>query len=428
MKRIQKYKWGIAVIILVGFILFSLSQVYALGVTPGRTTVNFEPNLEREVSFFVLNPENRDMNVIIAKQGDLEDYIYLEGPQVRGELQEDRLTFNQEVGPFSISSDEEMKEFSYILRLPESLGPGLHTGRVVVLQVPDNFEGSGSQIGATLAVVTQIHVNVPFPGRYAEAELHVKDAGVGEKVGIFIPIKNRGSFDLVNVRAVIDIYNTVGERVDSFSTSPINIPSRKVGEIVSDWEADVAPGQYVARADLIYGAESGETIKLERAFNVGERALELQQVEVNDFQLGSVATFEMLVENKWGEDIGDVYARTEVYDSQGSLMSEFSSPIYDVPALSRSILMSHWNTAGVRVGVYDTRIFLRYDGDVIREDVQLDVSERDIRVIGLGYVISERPAEDGGINFLLGVLVVVLILANVFWFLVFRKKQMRQKR
>ena len=42
--------------------LVSLNFVYGLGITPGRTTVNFEPDLRRDVEFEIVNTGDANLN------------------------------------------------------------------------------------------------------------------------------------------------------------------------------------------------------------------------------------------------------------------------------------------------------------------------------------------------------------------------------
>ena len=75
-------KHSLVTLILFFFLLFAIpimqiSQVLALGITPGRTTLNYEPGLEANVAFSVLNNEHKNMQVLFMVQGELNDSITL---------------------------------------------------------------------------------------------------------------------------------------------------------------------------------------------------------------------------------------------------------------------------------------------------------------------------------------------------------------
>ncbi|MCD4771471.1 hypothetical protein K8R30_03580 [archaeon] len=387
-------------ILLVG--VFMMSGVLGFGISPARTTLDFKAGMERDVSFDVINSEGEDISFVFLAQGDLAEYIF------------------SDVSSGSILASEKSKSFSYSLKLPELLEPGLHKGEVVVMQLPDEGSGQGSQVLATLAVATQIYLYVPYPGKYANAKLYVYSANVGEVVKFVIPVSSAGEFDLTSVRANVDVYDKAGEVVDSFNVGPIAIPSGQQRELVYDWDADVPIGDYVAKSTVVYG---DGTVSLEEKFSVGSEKLVLQEIWVDDFSLGEIAKLEMLVENKWSEKIADVLIKTKISNERGGVVSEFKSSDYDVGGFSKEVFVSYWDTAGVIEGDYDAEVSIKYGDKESRENLKFEVSENELVVIGLGYVIS---ADDGvGPDAIVVVLmsaVVLLILLNLLWFLLLRKR------
>ncbi|MCH7850629.1 MAG: hypothetical protein IH845_03235 [Nanoarchaeota archaeon] len=387
-----------------GFLMLILmSGVSALGVTPARTTIDFEPGLEREVKFEVINSDKKDIDIVMVPDGELAEYIQISESKS------------------SIPSDIKTREFSYTLNLPGDLEPGLHIGEVIILQVPSSSGSSGAQVFATLAVVTQIYVYVPFPGKYANADLIIYNANQGEAVRFVFPIVSAGEFDLTSVWANVEIFNKLDEVVGSFNTGTIEVPSGEKREIVYDWVADVAIGEYRAVASLVY--DEG-TINLEKIFSVGSLELELESIRVSDFSLGEIAKLEMLVENKWSEPISGAYIETKIKDDDGIIVSAFESVSYEVAALSKKVFVSYWDTAGVKEGTYEADVTINYAGKVSNNNLRFEVSENDLTIIGLGYVISDSGSgeELDTIIVVLIIVVVLLVLINLLWFLKLRKR------
>lgn len=379
-----------------------LGEVTALGITPARTTLDFSSDLEVEKTFTILNSEGKDMDIVIYAQGDLGKNIYL--------------TENT----FSISANEESKQISFKIKLPKDLNPGLNTGEIVIMNLPGKGTTSEAFVGAVLSIVHQVHVYVKYPGKYAEADLNIIDANQNEDVVFIIPVISRGEHDLVSVKANIDVYNQLNEKITSFNSVDISIKSGERGEIVHKWNAEVPIGRYLAKVTLIY---DGETKSLEKQFKVGKSDLEIQSVDVKNFRLGDIAKFEMLIENKWSEPIKGAYTQMQIFDSNQKLISDVKSASYDFEPLSKNNLVSYWDTAGVREGSYETKLFLKYGEQSTQKNLELKVSSNKIEVIGVGYVISS--AESGESNSLITVLItgiVVLILINLLWFIVLRNR------
>ncbi|MBI5804078.1 hypothetical protein HY450_02445 [Candidatus Pacearchaeota archaeon] len=383
--------------------VFLISGVFALGVTPGRTTFDYEPGTQRKVDFSVVNSEKDDINIVVLVQGELNESISL-----------------SEVS-FSMSSSEQSRNLRYILDMPQNLAPGAHSSEIVILQLPGRSSVSDAFVGGTVAVVTEVVVFVPYPGKYAEAGLNIIGPENG-KVTFVIPVTSRGDLDLVRVGGTIDIFSSLNEKIATVSTNEISILSKERKEIVAEWDASsIQPGPYRAVATVIYDEQ---VLKVEKEFNVGERRLGLEGIEVNDFSLGEIAKFEILVENKWSQEIKGAYAEMQVFNSDGEIMAEFKSPTQDIPALSKALMISFWDTEGVRKGTYDSTLFLRYGASSEQQSLKLEISENDINVVGVGYVISESSGgkSSGGLTTILIAGIIILVLVNLSWFLFFRRK------
>tara|TARA_Y100000034_G_scaffold106497_1_gene135263 strand:- start:2874 stop:4253 length:1380 start_codon:yes stop_codon:yes gene_type:complete len=384
-------------------ILIVIPEVGALGITPGRTTFDFEPGKEVEVGFEVINSEGEDMSVAVFVQGEFNETVAVSDVS------------------FSMSADETRKSLSYKFRMPQKLEPGLHTSEVVVLKLPGKAKTSEAFIGAVVGVVTQIYVHVPFPGKYVETGFSVIGPDDG-KVTFVIPLVSRGDLDIVRARGTIDIFTSLNEKIETITTNEVSIPAGLRREIVAILDgSELLTGKYRAVATVIYDEE---TKQVEKEFSIGDRILELLQAEVNDFVLGGIAKFELLVENKWGEVIRGAFASMEVLNSEGEVMADFKSQTYDIPSFEKKILVAFWDTEGVNKGTYDSTVFLNYGQSSQRQDLKLEVKDRGINVVGVGYVISSDSSGQGD-NTLMIVLITVisvLVLVNVLWFLVLRKK------
>jgi hypothetical protein len=372
----------------------------SLGVSPGRTTLDFEAGLRKAISFEILNPSGREMNLIVSVQGDLKDYIQLESVNI------------------NLPSGELSKTISYDINLPGKLDPGLNTGEVVILELPSGSGVSETGVSALLGVITQVYVYVPYPGKYANSRMNIFSDDLGE-VSFVFPVVSLGEFDLVSVHANVDIYDSFGEKIDSFNTNSISVPSGEKKELVYRWDKEVPYGGYRAAASLIY---DGEVLSFEENFGVGVKELELQEIKVNDFSLGQIAKLEMLVENKWSESVSDAYIETKIYNEKGDLVSGFKSSAYDIEPLSKQIFVSYWDTAGVRIGTYETQLSINYGGKISEKSLRFKVDENDLTVLGLGYVISAGEGEGNNLIVILIVVIVVLVLINLLWFLLIRKK------
>lgn len=389
-------------------ILSFVQGVFALGITPGRTALDYAPGKTETYPFEVVNTDQQEIEVVVLVQGELNASVSV-----------------SEVS-FKMAKDETSKKLSYILTMPSGLKPGLHTAEITALQLPGKSGNSGTYIGATVGVVTQVYVYVPYPGKYLEASFDVTPSGEGD-IRFIIPLISRGELNIVRTKAVIDIYTKLNEKIDSVVTDEIEVKSLERKELTALWKPEGAPpGKYRAAATVIYDEE---TMTVEKEFSIGEQILEIKNIEVNDFSLGGIAKFEILVENKWSEIIPGAFVQMQIFNKDGQAMADFKSAAYDIPPLDKKLMTAFWDTDGVGEGTYDSSIFLKFAQQSLKQDLKLEVSDDEITVVGLGYVIKNRSGKSGESNSLLVVLIAaigVLVLLNVVWFLMLRKKVLKK--
>jgi hypothetical protein len=380
-------------------IVLTLQNVSGIGITPGRTTINFESGLHKEVQFSIINSQQKDMSVVFMVRGDLADSI----------------TLTQTYAEFL--SSEDSKSFTYTVDLPARIEkPGLYETEIVALEMPKDIKETGTFIGATISVVTQLYVYVPYPDKYIEGEINVMESD--GKTMFFIPVVSRGKLDIVNVKAMIDIYTSLNEKVTSIESDTLSLNSLERKELVAEWDADVNPGKYLAVANIVY---DNEVLTLRKEFNIGEMALEIEQIIVRDFELGEIAKFDALVNNKWSSDLKDVYLNILVYNEEGETMADFKSPTYDIGALSKIEMVAYWDTAGVHEGTYDGKVILKFGEESKERNIQMKITDDSIEVIGLtGHVVVRRGSFFNTQNILIGI-IIFIVLMNIVWFVVIKR-------
>jgi hypothetical protein len=383
------------------FIILILPNVLSLGITPGRTTFNYEPGLEKEVEFSVLNGEHKNIQVMLTVQGELNGSV----------------TLYQGLVDFLPS--EESKSFKFKFKVPEGIGnaPGLHTAEIVALEVP-KANSQGTFVGATVAVVSQIHLYVAYPGKYLDADLNVLDAEQNGTATFIVPIINRGKLGIGSARAVIDIYTSLNEKIGSIETDTLAVDAGQRTELSAKWNVNYPSGNYNAKVTLFY---DGETRSFEKAFGVGEQALTIESLLVNNFRLGEIAKLQILVENKWNQQLEGVLANLVVYNNENQIMADIKSATESVPALSKKELIAYWDTVGVNEGEYSGKLMVKYGQKSSDKNLVLKVTEDSLDIFGVGYAIRPKGGKGTSLTTILLILVILLLLVNLAWFVFFRR-------
>jgi len=381
-------KSSIKIMIVMFLLIITVQNVYALGVSPAREVINFEPGLHKEVTFRILNSQNRDMDAVISVGGELSEYVIFDTNKV------------------SFTSNESVKPFTFRVELPQKIEkPGNNDVNIVITEVPKSTKKGTTMIEARMAVVSQLRIKVPYPGKYAEGELYVSSRD--DDVIITIPLTNFGT-EKVIVKANIKIFDDK-RKLTEIDTDSIEIKTGDVNKITSHWNAP-SMGSYKVLVEVDYG----KVIELEKDFSVGDVFINVSDVLLGKFELGEVVELDITLENEWNELVEKVYADVLVRNKEGDIIDKFKTTSEDIRALSKGTLKGYWDTADISPDVYEFVVKLNYNGKTSEKIVMVDI-EAELR---------SMPIEFLRLNIMvivIAIFIVILLIVGLFIFI--KKKQ-----
>lgn len=390
-------------LILLLFVVFLISSVAAIGVAPANTAFNYDGvNLNKEVIITVINTGNTESNIVLAAQGELGDFV----------------SFSEK--SFTFSPGQKEKSVSYSVNLPSGLAPGIHSAEIIILELPAQGSISQTYVGAAVAVLSELQVFVPYPGRFAEGRLIVDRLEEGS-LNFVIPVILRGEFELQNVGGSVEIFNLNGQKVETLQTNSVNIKPGERQDVFVNWAPTVGNGNYNAIATISYGGD--KPIVAEQSFSVGEDKLVLTNIQVSNFNLGDVAKMEMLVESQWSEEIKGVNIEMVIYGPSGQVVENVKTPSYNIKSGEKITMVGYWDTGGAQKGDYNAELFIKSANSVSETNKNLvfQLSEKSFKVVGFGYTISAGGDTSRAVYYLTGA-IVILILINLSWFIFLRKR------
>ena len=387
--------WMLALLLLV-------PTAFSLGITPGRTTIDFTPNADREFNFKVINNEYRDLSVMLLVQGELEDTI----------------TLHQEIITFT--SEEYSKSFTFDINLPAKLEtPGIHEASIIAVELPEDYEGQTS-VRATAAVAMQLRVKVPYPGKYLEAKLDIETKD--NKTLFFVSASNLGTDNIQRAKATIDIYDPENKKVATVETTERSIRSKQRVDLVGS--AALTKGAYKAVMNLTYDEHS---LIQEKEFKIGDLWIDVREIFVRNFRLGEIAKFNILVESVWNELIQDVYAQLIMKTKDDDIVADIKSPSFDIKPNERTTTFAYWDTEDIGEGVYYGKVILHYEGKTTEKALRTYVSLDGIEVIDLtAAAVQLEPGRGLDKEAILTLSIIIIILTNIGWFIYFKRKQARK--
>lgn len=375
------------------FFVCLLSSVSSLGVTPAKSEINFEPNLEKEFTFHIIESDsNQEFEIYVIE--DLVEYVTL-----------DKTTI---VGDGYVTAT---------LKLPFELNkPGKYRILIGVRQKvdPELIQGN---IGTAVAIQVPIYVNVPFPGRYIDITLKAQDVNVGEPVNFEINLKSEGDQE-VTVLPRIDIFNQREEFVESLLFQPRVIQSQESLDLKKTLDTTkYNPGNYKARAIADYGDISTD----EKYFRIGELFIDILGYTDEIPILNRLEQFDIGIKSGWNDNIDGVFAEV-VFSNFSGKITDFKTTTASLVPWEEKNISGFFDTSSFSEGVYDANITLKYfgkeRGETTNKIVKVSFVHADIRNLLIWYLI-------GG----LGILIMVVIFSIEFfnYFKNGRNKKIKKK-
>ncbi len=385
----------------------------ALGVTPARTTLDFKPGME-SIKVNIINNELKDMRLFIQAEGEFSDLL---------EIEDNIIT---------MSSDESMRtiEANVVMTGNMKKKPGQNEIKLKILEMPKTAEGEedAARVSATVEVVHQIRINVPYPEVYAEvSDVYINTPSEGGSARFTIPVFNRGDKNIEGISAEIMIYSPEGDLVGAISTDSISLKKWGKGKLTGEYHGDGRRGRYRAVIKVSY---AGKEEVLEKEFFIGSKLVEIQGVGAENFKLGGIAKLNIFLQNMWNQRIEDVYADVEVKDSSNRQLTMFKTASTNVEADSVGVLNAYWDTEDVSPGTYTLNVILHYTRLVTEKQFIMDVGFDSISIRGVnaaGAVTGGDHGRDGRVSgsSMLIIALAVLAVSNIILFIALKRRRRR---
>ena len=363
--------------LLVFLFIFLVGNVSALGLSPAIVEFDFAPGEVRELTFSV-HSENSEQEVEVFLGGDFDKYASLSAERLVGG-----------------------GNFKLLIRFPDSVElPGRHDLGVGVREIPDEQEF----IGTKVEVIGLVRINVPYPGRYAEIDLNIKDGNVNEQIPVEVHVINKGKEDF-NVDASVNFLND-GKNIFDISFKPVFLKSGEDRYFRKFLDSTgFKPGNYIAEAIVNYGEEA----RTSRAFRIGSLFVNITNF-TQALPKEGIKRFSVDIESMWNNNVDEVYADVNISNSTKSL--GFRTPSANLGPWEKKTLVGFIDTSDLE-GSYKTDIILYYSGQ---------------KSFASGELIVFREKSNYTIALLIGALLIIVILAILIILFVRKRNSKKVKK
>jgi len=380
------------ILLIIVFIVLA-NQSYALGITPSNVDVIFEPGLEKTIQLKVINDGQKSFDALVYAEGELAEYITINDPIIK------------------FSKEQDSRIISYKVNLPKNFEKrGIHIADIIVRQIPKETKGK-TTVTAAIAIASKLRVMVPYDGKYAEIRLFVPKFKQDIGSDFSIEVKNLGTEKIIEAQAIVEIYNPLNKKIAVVKSNKIPIKSKEEKILTASWVPDVGLGEYHAIATLIY---DNLNTKDKKSFTIGTLSPEIVSISVDNFKLGGIAKFDILVENNWNEELKDTFVETSIKDKKGDIYTSFKTVSLDIPAFGKQEFNAYWDTSKVISGQYKLGVELYYLGYKKERVFDISVEHNKITASLVGQVVEEqqKPSLLESVNTLTW-LILLLIIINI---------------
>ncbi|GAG03708.1 unnamed protein product, partial [marine sediment metagenome] len=246
-------------------------------------------------------------------------------------------------------------------------------------------------IGTMQAVISQLHVYVPYPGKYiVVTRVDIVEKKERNEVLFFVPLINFGGEDVESAKAEIDVMDMYGNIIDILETDERMVAAKSRAELSASMNlSKLTAGIYRVIVKVTY---DGLITISENAFLRNDFLLIPLDISVRDFTLGDIAKFNILVENIGNVEVRDAYSLM-LFDRNGKHIADLKSVPIDFKPLEKKEMASYWNTKDVKRGEYAGKLILKYEDKSDEKAIRTLIGKNSIKteIIGVtGYAIMEE--------------------------------------
>jgi len=360
---------GIALLISFSIALaFNVGSASAISISPAKITMDFVPGFEQEFEGSIGNTGNEDAAFDVYTEGDLKDYLTLLTPAV-----------------INIPA-QQSAVYRFKVKLPQSFDtPGRHEGLIWAsehVEMPE--EGSGI-VAVRLKVGAMIVVNVPYPGKYAEIGLEIKNPNVNKTVSFDVSVTNRGYENVTSARGEIELTNLENKTIAILRTKDKPIESTKTEVLHASWFSNVEAGIYKAKLSVFY---DGEVAGLSRDFNLGAPLIRIYNVSAPPVTNGTIGKIYTQARSYWNQEIKDVYVELTVFDKKGGEVFKGKGQNVNMGEFTTVTFTNYWDTSGgIDLGDYKGVLMLHYLGKNDTAEINITVVQKPGLVIGADFLM-----------------------------------------
>ncbi|MBR9683710.1 LPXTG cell wall anchor domain-containing protein [Candidatus Woesearchaeota archaeon] len=318
-------------------LLISLPLVFSLGLRPAKTTFDFQPELNKEFQFKIVNNDYKDLDVELTIEGELAKYLKLSEDTVH-------LDKDQELAYVTITAD-----------FPEELPPGTIESQIIVTEKLPDVDVSGNVFTARLKIAHKVIVNVPYPNKYLDAEIGFEENA--DSINITLSAKNLGQEDIGALKTTFEVYDNDRKLVsvktgeESLGADQNTVLSASINK------SEVEYGEFNVLASIFYDEY---WLELERNLIQGDPEIDILFFD-KYFIFGKINKFTVNLLNNWNKKLENVFVEVFVFKDDNKI-DEIRTASFDIEGRESENIGGYFDATDKDIGDYEFDVVVNYDG------------------------------------------------------------------
>ena len=310
-----------------------IQLVLAIGIRPAKTTILSEETPVFAGKFWVVNNDLQDITVIVSANGELENYITINNPEI------------------TFSKADEFKPVYFEVSLPDELPPGESGTHIVVEQKLSSTEQGF--IASKLVLRHKILVQGPYPDKFIKTKINFRQDG--DLITLISEVENFGKEDISKLQTnfYVNDKNQQEHEVGTKSTSL----KRKENKLLTATLAkdSFGEGEFEVKAVTTYDDQQTELVK---KMQIGKPEIDITYFN-KYFVSGEINKYSLDLLNKWNKQIENVFVEVEV-NKDNQKVDSFTTPSTEIPGLSVKKVSDYFDARKKNAGKYSFDMVVNY--------------------------------------------------------------------
>lgn len=318
--------------------LLLIHNVDAIGITPARITIYYEPNSVETIEFAIFNSEG---------------YAYDANVQIGGPLKE---IINFPAQNITLEPGASYP-FSFTTTMPSEMEmPGDYINQIVAVELPPpQVEDSGTLISSLTAIIGQLVIRVPYEGYYLSGRISATSVSVGKNAEFKIFLENLGDKEINNIVGTIQIYDSDNKIVKTIRFND-SLGLNQIKESSLYWNtAGALAGEYRAELTLEY---VGKTFETDTTFKLGDIIIEIVNFQ-KEIIAGKINKYSAELSSGWNNPINEAFIKLLV--QYGGETYVYKSEDFDLEPWEKKEVVMYVDATHMVEGKYPAEFSVYYD-------------------------------------------------------------------